>query len=1182
MVKETQSRERTGKKRAASSPVPPDQDNRPQKHLKTVSGHSGAGVKTRPRYEWFDSAQYLLMFVDFSTSASAVKLKTSQRAGNGSRTAAVEEPDIPVQEPSAEIKNGKTQKILRPLDVPRNVDLAPSGHGMRGSSAAMDVDSDEEDEEYKDALGNTDPDGEKWTFEVSGDYYFWASAPVRGQGGRLEVIGSYRAPGGEDFQPLPDGWMFPADFQTIWSKPQKSGRFSHGREPSIEEKVEREGETDKQGGSASESESESEPVTSSFPPGNQRALPGYRSPNRSGSRSRSRSPSPDSVDRSSFISSQGQSAARYPAVNLAYVSIPRRSLIAQGKEGKIAEMEERSEKEAGGEQEDMVAEVDGVAVEQEVEERDELSVEHHLSEEVISAAQLDKYDEDDSDEEARRRSRRPANGKAKARSMDDSESEEEEEEDASRIRRQQGEEDNEGDNEEIRASEKTIEDVLGLNAIFEAAFKAQKKGGRPSGNLKNLGSYVGHAFSQVIQEISKKTRASVEQVHAAIGWMPYSRKKAGFNCYNAYTQLQKGLGYPLGGEDPHERTALIDQEYKKISSGMSKADRREFAKECNEKYFALHPDMPEKCKSAKSQMDSAENLLYNEVMAVARRSPSVHIVVVITYASLDPVIRTLPPRQIVSSDLLQSAILHNNVNCAQLCYLFQNIVLGEYSRQKMITDGVAARKKSHVPAPAPKPSEKRKTTSSTGAERGTTTASTEARSTSPVRRKDKNGSSTSRKSTVQFKDTEKSDQTHERRRSDMEVSVDEVQSADMLFAPEVTLLDQSTASNLKAVAKKASTSASTSAPRQKTANSTEMPQKSKVKMNPPPSKPKPRPLPQKAKQTEERGRSSPPEEEIESFNVTRNQGDHRPGDDDIEDADATFARTYEEDVTMGAVQEEEEEVEADYMEKLSKMSSKERAALVYQHLRQQYGRTNIAWFKHPKFLEDNQCALVDWPIEALKSHPGVPGFKSDHLKPGILAELAYKLGHDGKLRKGEKFFKWIPWTNKQKAIAPNTRDYLRIPLIISDKGKVLHTVGDTFEQVAGEKATFSEQSQESVSTPPTTSKKPPPPVKHRPSQPNMSSPGPPLQAASKKATDDQDDSDHPLMMNLVKKKKVQNASSSSRIHPIIAAQAEEIRAIPHRGELGPHQHTAIRFSSSGDKTEMTYVKKKKAPSQRRP
>ncbi|PPQ88523.1 hypothetical protein CVT26_009876, partial [Gymnopilus dilepis] len=281
--------------------------------------------------------------------------------------------------------------------------------------------------------------------------------------------------------------------------------------------------------------------------------------------------------RSSFISSQGQSAARYPTVNLAYVSIPRRSLIAQGKERRIVEIEEHSENEAGRAQEDMVEEVDGVAVEQEGEERDELSVEHHLSEETISAARLDKYDENDSEEEGGHRSRHPANGKAKARSMDDSESEDDDD-DASGID-QQREEDNEGNDEEIGASEKTIEDVLGLNAIFEAAFKAQKKAGRPSGTLKNLGSYVGHAFTQVIQEISKRTRASVEQVHAAVGWMPHSRKKAGFNSYNAYTQLQKGLGYPLGGEDPHERTALIDAEYKKITSSMKKPERRRFAKE---------------------------------------------------------------------------------------------------------------------------------------------------------------------------------------------------------------------------------------------------------------------------------------------------------------------------------------------------------------------------------------------------------------------------------------------------------------------------------------------------------------------------------------------------------------------------------------------------------------------------
>ncbi|PPQ86827.1 hypothetical protein CVT26_001125, partial [Gymnopilus dilepis] len=143
-------------------------------------------------------------------------------------------------------------------------------------------------------------------------------------------------------------------------------------------------------------------------------------------------------------------------------------------------------------------------------------------------------------------------------------------------------------------------------------------------------------------------------------------------------------------------------------------------------------------------------------------------------------------------------------------------------------------------------------------------------------------------------------------------------------------------------------------------------------------------------------------------------------------------------------------------------------------------------------------------------------------------------------------------------------------------------IGDYYAQAAAEKATSPEQSEEILSTPLTTSKKPPPPFKHRPSQPDMASPGPLLQAASKKAAVSQDDSDHPLMKNLGKKNKVQNASSSSRVHPILAAQAEEVRAIPHRGELGPHQHTAIRFSSSGDKTEMTYVKKKKAPSQRRP
>ena len=274
-------------------------------------------------------------------------------------------------------------------------------------------------------------------------------------------------------------------------------------------------------------------------------------------------------------------------------------------------------------------------------------------------------------------------------------------------------------------------------------------------------------------------------------------------------------------------------------------------------------------------------------------------------------------------------------------------IRGEYSRQKMIADGVATRK-SLAQAPAPKPSEKRKKTSSPGAGRGTTTASTSALatteeasawSTPPVRQKDKNGSSTSRKSTVQFKDTEKSNQTHEGRRSDMEVSAGEAHSADMLFAPEVAVLNQSTASNLKALAKKASTSASTSASHQKIAKSTEMPQKSKAKMMPPPSRPKPRPLLQKAKPMQERDRSLSPDEEIESFNVTRDQGDHRSGNDDIEDADATVFRTYEEDVTMGAVQEEEEDedVEAVYMKKLQKMSSKERAALVYQHLRQLHG-----------------------------------------------------------------------------------------------------------------------------------------------------------------------------------------------------------------------------------------------------
>ncbi|PPQ87161.1 hypothetical protein CVT26_008798, partial [Gymnopilus dilepis] len=189
MVKETQPAARTGKKRAASSPVPPDQDNRPQKHLKTVSGHPGAGVKTRP-------------------SASAVNARTSQRAGHGSRQAAEEEPDIPVHEPSSGIKNGKTRKNPS-SDVSKDTDLTPNGHGMRGSSAAMDVDSTEEDEEYKDALGKTDPYGENWTFEVNGDYYFWASEPVQGERGTLESIGSYRAPGGEDFQVLPAGWIFP-------------------------------------------------------------------------------------------------------------------------------------------------------------------------------------------------------------------------------------------------------------------------------------------------------------------------------------------------------------------------------------------------------------------------------------------------------------------------------------------------------------------------------------------------------------------------------------------------------------------------------------------------------------------------------------------------------------------------------------------------------------------------------------------------------------------------------------------------------------------------------------------------------------------------------------------------------------------------------------------------------------